>query len=358
VLALLLLGGGPAAADFTATVSKVAPLTGPTAPGEMKTPDICGTDLGIVTETPSRLYFAFGDTFGYAGNACPRFGPDWRSNVFAHTSDRDPGDGIALDGWLTDPATGRAKAVTEGKHQPAFAGEQTRIPTALLAVGDALYLHFMSVHGFAARGGVWDCNFSRFASSADGGESWREATQDFGDAKSPFDMLALASAPVGGDGYVYALGTPCGRFGGAHAGRVKPADILDPAGWRYFDGKAWVAGQDRAAEVIPAPVGEGSLAWNPGLGQWMFTSLNEQTARIELRLAPRPEGPWGEAIPLARSKDYPALYGAFLTPAFIASDGMSFYFVMSQFGPYNTFIMHAVLRRASPDQGAASARGG
>jgi hypothetical protein len=40
-------------------------------------------------------------------------------------------------------------------HQPAFTaedGEQKKIPTAMVSVGDRIYLHSMSVHGFSKVG--------------------------------------------------------------------------------------------------------------------------------------------------------------------------------------------------------------
>ena len=120
--------------------------------------------------------------------------------------------------------------------------------------------------------------------------------------------------------------------------------MLDNAAWEYFDGRGWVADRAQAAEVIKPGVGEGSLAWNAGLGQWMYATLNELNEKLELRLADRPEGPWSEPITLVElAKGYPQAYGAFMTPSWISSDGLSFYFVMSQFGPYNTYIMHAIL---------------
>ena len=39
--------------------------------------------------------------------------------------------------------------------------------------------------------------------------------------------------------YVYAIGTPCGRFGDAKLGRVSKESVLDPSAWRYY-----VAGQN------------------------------------------------------------------------------------------------------------------
>ena len=355
-MAALSAGTAPAA-DYTATVTRIGALTGPQAPGPMRKADVCGTDLGIVAEIGGRLAFAFGDTFGWDGKRCAPFGPNWRSNWLAYSSDTDPSDGVVIDDWYKKPGSDAAVAVAEGVHSAPFKGEQSRIPTALLAVRDRLYLHTMSVHGFASMGGVWLCNDSRFYASADAGKSWTAAPEVFGDFKSSFNMLALSAAAGAGnrDGrYVYALGTPCGRFAGARAARVPAGKVLDNSAWEYFDGSGWVADRAQAAEVIKPGVGEGSLTWNGGLKRWMYTTLNELSEKLELRLALRPEGPWSGPITLVDlAKGYPQAYGAFMTPRWISPDGLSFYFVMSQFGPYNTYIMRAVLTAFQPATSAA-----
>src|SRR5262245_53456410 len=133
VLVGLTLGlAGPAAAqDFTVEVTRIGALTGPDAPVDMKTPDICGTDIGTMAEIGGRILMAFGDTFGWADGRCQRFGPNWRSNVLAFTADMDPSDGVAIESWYTGD-DGRAKAIADGVHQDAFKGEQSRIPTAMV----------------------------------------------------------------------------------------------------------------------------------------------------------------------------------------------------------------------------------
>jgi hypothetical protein len=302
-----------------------------------------------MAEIGGRIALAFGDTFGWQGETCRPFGPNWRSNVLAFTDDLDPSDGVEIDSWLAD-ANGKAIAIAEGAHAAPFTGEGTRIPTAMVTVGDTLYLHTMSVHGFASMGGVWLCNSSTFHTSADEGNTWEAAPELFGDFKSSFNMLAISNAPGAGneDGtYVYAIGSPCGRFNGARAARVPAEQLLDNAAWEYFDGDSWVADRAQAAEVIKPGVGEGSLAWNAGLGQWMYTTLNELSAAIELRLAPSPGGPWSDPITLAKGVDYAQLYGAFMTQSWISEDGLTFYFLMSQFGPYNVYVMKAVLAPAT-----------
>ena len=335
--------------------SRVCTLTGPEALTDQRKKDVCGTDLGTMTELNGRVYFAFGDTFGYDGDLCHGVGgPNWRSNTFASTGDLDPSSGIGLADWLCDP-DGRAIAIVQGAHQPPFASaasEQTKIPTAMVAVDGAIFLHYMSVRGFAPRGGVWECNYSKWVYSTDLGKNWHECAVPFGGSDSNFNMLALTTAvtPDNPQGkFVYAIGTPCGRLGAAKLGRVAKDRILDAAAWEYLEApgseesSSWTQNFNDAIEVIPAPVGEASVLWNPALRRWMYTYLNENTASLELREANHLWGPWTAAHTLATARDYPQLYGAFMTPSFLKNKGRTLFFVMSQYGPYNAFVMKAEL---------------
>jgi hypothetical protein len=88
----------------------------------MKARDICGTDFGTMAEVGGKIVLAFGDTFGWLGDSCPKFGQNMRSNVIGFTSDKDPSDGVIIEDWLSDE-TGCAIAVIDGKHDPQFSGE-------------------------------------------------------------------------------------------------------------------------------------------------------------------------------------------------------------------------------------------
>ena len=201
-------------------VEKVGALTGPGSPSGQKIADVCSTDLGTMTEVGKRIYFAFGDTFGYSDDKpTPKSGVNWRSNVFASTATSAvsdiPSAGVPRLVWRTG-VDGRATPIIEGDHLRAFTGlngEQTKIPTAMVSIGNRIYLHYMSVHGFASRGGVWECNGSKFIYSDDFGQSWIPIKIPFGDRDSNFNMLALTNQLGSGndDGaYVYALERPAG----------------------------------------------------------------------------------------------------------------------------------------------------
>jgi len=342
-----LLAWPVAGQEFTVTTSLVRPLTGPEASPDIQKLDICGTDLGTMAEVGGTIVMAFGDTFGWLGDSCPKFGPNLRSNVIGFTTDKDPSDGVVINDWLRD-AQGRAIAAIEGKHEPHFTGEFSKIPTAMVVAGGRLHLHYMSVKGFSFSPGLaFLCNYSRFITSGDGGRTWVEEKSDFGDFQSHFNMLSLSAEPgAGNEGgrFVYAMGTPCGQSFGARVGRVPAPELLDTKAWEYWDGAAWTNDRARAAEVIRPGVGMGSLVWNAGIGRWMFTSINGLTFALELRFAERPEGPWSEPVMLVDPFDYAAPYGAYMTPSWIAEDGLTFYFVMSQFARYNTYVMKAELK--------------
>jgi hypothetical protein len=342
-------------------VEKIGALTGPSSPNGGLSADVCGADLGTMTEIGRTIYFAFGDTFGYVNGQPMRMsGVDWRSNVFASApTDSVDNDQIPRLNWRTD-STGRAIPVIDGAHLPAFTGsegEQTKIPTAMVSIGNRIYLHYMSVHGFAPKGGVWECNYSKFIYSDDFGRTWTLLETPFGGPKSNFNMLALTDqrGSSNEDGaHVYAFGTPCGRFGGVQLARVQIAKVQDFDSWDYYSGEAdysrranasavWVHDQTKAANIIPPPVGEASILWNPFIRRWMYTYLNEQTAAIELREAEVLWGQWSAPIVVTTARDYPQLYGAFMTPSFLKNDGKTFYFIMSMYGPYNTFLMKATL---------------
>ncbi|HEY0793224.1 MAG TPA: DUF4185 domain-containing protein [Chthoniobacterales bacterium] len=335
----------------------ISDLTGPEATCDQHAVDVRGNDLGIMAEVGDRLFFLFGDTFGYDGTDYRGpSGANWRSNTFGSTASRDPRAGICIQDWRVG-ADGKAVAIVEGAHQPALTGadgEQTKIPTSMVAVGQRLYVEYMSIHGFEARGGAWQTNHAKWVYSDDLGKTWTQDPQTFGGPDSPFVELALTVQPGNGNAegeYVYALGTPSGRYGPACCARVPKDRLLDFDAWEYYAGTAaadgrtqWSHRRTDAVPVIPAPVGEASILWDPSLERWLYTYLNEFTRQLELREAAAPFGPWSRPVTLTTAKAFPELYNAFMTPSFLRDDGRTLYFVMSTYHPYETHVMKALLR--------------
>lgn len=104
----------------------------------------------------------FGDTFG------ERWGVDWRSNAMARMGDLDPSDGLRFDGMVTD-REGHAKELLASRKVPEV--EFTVIPTNGVAVGNRMFLHYMSVRSWGPPG-QWIVGHSGLAFSDDQGRTW------------------------------------------------------------------------------------------------------------------------------------------------------------------------------------------
>ncbi|MGH3871820.1 MAG: DUF4185 domain-containing protein [Pseudonocardiaceae bacterium] len=304
---------------------------------------IKGTDLGIMwTDERGQILAAFGDTFGAAwGGSDSGFGDpvtiDWRSNTLARSFDRNPADGMSFDNFVTD-RPGHAKELLPSlKHSGV---EMTKIPTGGVNIDGRNYMAYMSVRKFTTPG-KWITNYSAVAYSDNGGQTWKDApgthrpnTKALDDK---FQMIAYARR----DGFVYAFGTPNGRFGAAYVARVPEQLLLDTPAYEYWTGQDWQRGAGvLAAPIVPGPVGELSVRYDETLGSWQMMTMDESRGAIVVRLARHPTGPWGAPITVATSKEYPHLYGGFLNPD---SEGRDIYFTMTQYDRYNVSMMHATL---------------
>jgi Domain of unknown function (DUF4185) len=309
---------------------------------------IKGTDLGIMwTDERGRILVAFGDTFGagWTGPGSEVGNPaavDWRSNTLARSSDRNPADGMVFDGFVTD-FPGHAKELLPSLKRDD--GEISKLPTGGVNVGGRNYLAYMSVRHFG-QPGRWITNYSGIAYSDDGGQTWVNAPSalrpNVPGVDENFQMVTYARR----DGFVYAFGTPNGRFGNAYLARVPEQRLLDKPAYEYWTGKAWQPGSSAiAAPIVAGPVGELSVRYDQTLTSWEMMTMDESRGAIMVRLAPQPTGPWGAPIPVATSHQYPSLYGGFLHPD---SKGSDIYFTMTQYDRYNVSLMHATLPTSVP----------
>jgi hypothetical protein len=290
-----------------------------------------GADLGSSFLYNDQTYIVFGDSFDIGKS-------DWRSNVLALSSDDDPTDGIIFDRMIED-RPGHAKELLSAKH---VEGEEvTVIPTYGVAVGDRLFLHYMSVKHWGAPG-HWDLGLAGFAYSDDGGENW---TKDL-DAVLPGDTNWGQVAIVEHEDFLYLFGIPGGRYGDLKLARVSSEDLLQIDAWKYWDGEAWDADVASAAVVVTGPVGELSVRWNSYYRRWLLMYLIDDQGLIVLRSAAALTGPWDEPRVAVRSTNYPALYAPYIYPKW--NDGPEVYFNMSLFGPYNVWLMKTEVPDLAP----------
>jgi hypothetical protein len=347
------------AATVAVTVSAAAPGVAQTAPLGGANPvavltgaasinatearyQVKGTDLGIMwTDDRGQILAAFGDTFGpgWAGISSGFANPttiDWRSNTLARSTDHNPAGGISFT-FVTD-RPGHAKELLPSLKQDGV--EMTKIPTGGINVGGRNYLAYMSVRSFT-QPGHWITNHSGIAYSDDGGQTWKDAPNARRPNTPALDEKFQMTAYARRDGFVYAFGTPNGRFGDAHVARVPEQQLLDKSAYEYWNGKAWQRGGSAiAAPIVQGPVGEISVRYDEILKSWEMMYLDEAREAIVVRLAPQPAGPWGTPMPVATSSEYPKLYGGFLNPD---SKGLDVYFTMTQYDRYNVSMMHAKL---------------
>ena len=290
-----------------------------------------GADLGSSFLYNDQTYIVFGDSFDIGKS-------DWRSNLLAISSDDDPTDGVTFDRMIED-RPGHAKELLSAKH---VEGEEvTVIPTYGVAVGDRLFLHYMSVKHWGAPG-HWDLGLAGFAYSDDGGENW---TKD-ANAVLPSDTNWGQVAIVEHKDYLYLFGIPGGRYGDLKLARVTPDQLLQIDSWEYWDGEVWSATGDAAAVVVAGPIGELSVRWNSYYQRWLMMYLIDDQGLIVLRSAADLTGPWDEPRVAVRSTDYPALYAPYIYPKW--NDGPEVYFNMSLFGPYNVWLMKTEIPDLAP----------
>lgn len=79
--------------------------------------------------------------------------------------------------------------------------------------------------------------------------------------------------------------------------RVPVERLMDFSAWRFFSGEDWVDDVEAAGRVCEDAAGEFSVSFQPGLGRYvMIFTEGGLSEHMALRVAPRPEGPWGEAL--------------------------------------------------------------
>lgn len=334
-------------------LKEIAQLTGPGAINDTETAAVAGTDLGSMVNVGDRTYFIFGDTFGERDpESIGGQGGNWRSNVSAWTTDSDPSDGITFDGWAPSDDLGWAMPLVEGEHDANDGtGEVTKIPTYGFAVGETLYIQYMSVK-FWGEPGAWDANYAGLARSTDQGETWTPLESPRWPGDSNFIQVAVAEVQDAGTPYLYFWSIPSGRFGNVELMRV-PATVEaveDADAYSYFAGVGadgtpeWSAEMTDAATVLEGTIGELSVMWSTYLDRWIMTYSDAGNAYIREGITPW--GPWGDAIEVARASEYPGLYSPYLNPRYVADGGRKIYFTMSLWGPYNVFWFSVDLEKA------------
>lgn len=321
-------------------VEQVCQLTGESTLNHTELAGVRGTDLGIMVDYKSWIFFFFGDTFNtvdiHDSNA------HWRSNVVAYSTNKDANQGIVFDGWIRD-RYGYAKEIISS--DKVDNKEITTIPTAGITIGERIWIAYMSVNHWGEPG-KWTCNYSSYAYSDNVGTDFHKYNSVKWKGDSNFVQLSFAKQSSD----IYIWGTPAGRFGGVKLAKVNETDFGKMKAYLYFVGldssgtPIWSSKEQDATEIISPPVGETSVAWDNYLGKWIMTYLNEQKRALVIRDSSQPWGPWSdEKTLLLGYGENAGLYGAYLHPRYFEQDGKIIYFLMTLGPKYNVFLMKAYL---------------
>lgn len=134
-------------------------------------------------------------------------------------------------------------------------------------------------------------------------ERWRTTQKkipwsDFSPAGDTF----FGSAALRKDGFLYVYGAQDEtRAGMRHKHMVLarvPDDAVDDfARWQFYDGREWQSDFRKTARLAPDVANEYSVAFQEGIGRYVAVySENGTSEKICVRTAPRPEGPWSDAV--------------------------------------------------------------
>jgi hypothetical protein len=323
-------------------VKQISQLTGAKSPNATEKYKIVGTDLGSMFRAHGKTWFVFGDTFGErAANLTGGGGTIWRSNTLAYSSDTNPSDGIKLDGFIVDDVGWAMELLSSAKVDNL---EMTVIPTYGFEANGAMYLAYMSVKHWGVPG-EWEVNHSGLAKSKDKGRSWTKLAGPRWTGTSNFVQVSVTK--IGS--YLYFWGVTHGRFSGVQLMRVPEKKVESLKEYEYFSGTTtdlqpkWSKKQSAAETIVEDTVGELSVVWNGYLKRWLMTYTNGGGSGTTIRESVSPWGPWGDGLSLISGEKTPGQYAPFMLPEYTAKNGMTIFFTLSLWDPYNVFWYSADL---------------
>lgn len=87
--------------------------------------------------------------------------------------------------------------------------------------------------------------------------------------------------------------------------RVPRGALHQPASWRFYDGQGWSERMDQAVALFPGAAMEASVHRTSSGGYlYVGTDAGGMGSSIIARLAPAPEGPWGEPVAIHTAPEH------------------------------------------------------
>ncbi|MHB8750749.1 MAG: DUF4185 domain-containing protein [Aggregatilineales bacterium] len=111
------------------------------------------------------------------------------------------------------------------------------------------------------------------------------------------EPLFTNAARFGDRVYVYGV-IPDRTDQAVAVGRVTLSQATDRTAYQFWDGQDWVADVSAAIPVLAGVPGGMSVSYNSYLNHYLAVYSEILSSRVVMRLAPAPEGPWSDPIPL------------------------------------------------------------
>lgn len=285
--------------------------------------------------------FLYGDCYGApwaapvtAGPVAPAKLTGWRANsLLVSTSEPTLAGGVAITDCASLPSSLNCETLLAVAH-----GSVSCIPTGAVAIEGIHYAGFMDVTNWnTGVSDMWTTAQSFIATSADNGQTWTRTAQTFPASYAKWQQLAFC---VGPDGYLYIFGTPAGRHGVPSLARLSLTENLVTSDWDFWDGTGWTANSLTAAPLTLGTMGELSVRYDATLGMFVATWLDGNLGVGYVSTAAAPQGPWSAPQDLFPAGSAIGGYGVFQLPQSNATD---LWFTVSQWGPYQTYLLHSSL---------------
>lgn len=273
-----------------------------------ESPLILGRDGGMSGTFADRAVWLYGDTLFDTGG-----GIEMMSNSWAWTHDRNASDGVDLSfpEFGGEPAPLLLETPEEREfdaaHDPSHCSEEpcgARWALWPLAVvkDPARHRGLVFYSKVYAEEGLF-----RFVSVGQSVALWTGVDEpadrriDPATGETPFLFtegdVAFGNARILEGDQIYAYG--CQTTGWEKECKVARAPLsnaLEPHAWSYYGSAGWTFDPLQAVSVIEAN-DIMSVAYNQYLGAYLAVYAPPRTNQVMMRFAPRPEGPWSEAVP-------------------------------------------------------------
>ncbi len=332
------------------------------------------TDLGIVTTSDTirgrdggysavfegRSVWLYGDTTTEIAAADGR---NWRHNSWSYTTDLDLSDGLTGFKERNDTAGAPSEFFPQTEKERAFndihfiddcteepCGARWAIWPAQMVADDERFRALIFYHKIYAEPGEF--NFEGFGTSIAVWNNFEEPPERpvfKPEAEHPTMMFekdepSFGSAAVVVDDFMYVYACdldwvvkPC------KVARVPLVDALDRSHWEYWAGSdGWVADLEQAASVFDGN-DMMTVSWNSYLNSYLAIYSQPLDAKVMMRTAPAPEGPWSaeaKVFDAEKPEEGEWVYDALAHPEYQRENGRIIYVTYTR----NTGFLQSEMR--------------